>query len=206
MAEANEVKVEEVNQAAAGKPQKVGLNPVVIIVIGIILIVLSAGVTFFLVKSLTANSEGASKSVEKSGHGAEKSSGHGAEKSSGHGAAKSGHGGEKAKSGEESTLGLAFNVKEVFVNVAETKGTRVLKVVMTIIVSEEGLLVELKKSDALVRDRIGAVASKMTLDQLEGVNGRELLKKNIISQLNLAFQDKMEGIVTDIYLSEFLIQ
>ncbi len=201
MADANEVKVDDVDQsAAAGKAQKVGLNPMVIVVIGVVLIALSAVATFFIVKATTgsASDEAPVKAAEKSGHGAAKPSGHGA--------AKSGHGGGGEKSSEEASPGLAFNVKEVFVNVAETKGTRVLKVVLTIIVSEEGLLTEMKKSDALVRDRIGAVAAKMTLDQLEGVNGRELLKKNIISQLNQAFQDKMEGIVTDIYLSEFLIQ
>ena len=97
-------------------------------------------------------------------------------------------------------------VKDIIVNIADTKGTRLLKIVPHLVVSEEALAEILKKSEAMVRDHIGAVAGKMTIDDLEGVNGRSMLKNDIISRLNGDFKDKMAGTITDVYFEEYLIQ
>jgi flagellar basal body-associated protein FliL len=179
MAEEKEASVEtekEVSVAAAGASApaaKAGLLPVIII--GILLIVASAGVTFFVVK-MTMPSMPTAKHESHTGSGE----------------------GEKA-------VPLFMPLKDIFVNIAETKGTRILKISPTLVVSEQKLLTMMNQNEALVKDRIGFAAGKMTIDEL-GANGRENLKKEIIFQLNSAFQDKMAGSVTDVYFADFLVQ
>ena len=46
----------------------------------------------------------------------------------------------------------------------------------------------------------------MTIDQLEGANGRDALKREIMNIVNVALKDEMSGAVVDVYFSDFLIQ
>jgi flagellar basal body-associated protein FliL len=46
----------------------------------------------------------------------------------------------------------------------------------------------------------------MTIDELQGMNARNNLRKEIISTLNNLLKEKMSGSITDVYFSEFLIQ
>lgn len=154
-----------------------GLLP--IIVIGVLLIVVSAGVTFVVIKMTVP---AASTSGEEVVSVARK------------------------EGGGKETENLTVPVKEIFVNIKGTKGTRILKIVPTLIVSEKALVTEMTKSEALVRDRISMVAGEMTMDDLEADNGRDNLKKEIRARLNIAFQNQMAGVVTDIYFSDYLIQ
>lgn len=107
-----------------------------------------------------------------------------------------------ASAGEPAT----YSLKEIYVNIAETKGTRILKIVPFLVLSEQKLATEITKYDALLRDRVSMAASSMTIDELEGPNGREALKKEIAVQINSALKDRMAGAVVDVYFSEFLIQ
>ena len=109
---------------------------------------------------------------------------------------------ETAEAGEPAT----YSLKEIYVNIAETKGTRILKIVPFLVLSEQKLATEIAKYDALLRDRVSMAASSMTIDELEGPNGRETLKKEIAIQINTALKDRMAGAVVDVYFSEFLIQ
>jgi flagellar basal body-associated protein FliL len=97
-------------------------------------------------------------------------------------------------------------IKDVIVNIADTKGTRMLKLAPHLVVSEQALADIIKGSEAMVCDRIGAVAGKMTIDDLEGANGRSMLKNDIMTRLNEDFKDKMAGAITDVYFEEYLIQ
>lgn len=99
-----------------------------------------------------------------------------------------------------------YSLKEIYVNIAETKGTRILKIAPFLVLSEQKLATEITKYDALLRDRVSMAASSMTIDELEGPNGRESLKKEIAVQINSALKDRMAGAVVDVYFSEFLIQ
>ena len=91
-------------------------------------------------------------------------------------------------------------------NIAQTKGTRLLKLVPHLVLSEAALLEELKNSSSLLADRILLACSRKTIDELEGPEGRATLKREIMAEVNAAIQGCMKGSVVDIYLSEFLIQ
>ncbi len=101
---------------------------------------------------------------------------------------------------------LGFDLKPVNVNIAQTKGTRFLRLDVTLVVSEPGMVEELKKYNSLLTDRVILAASRRTIDELEGPKGREALKRDIISEVNAAIKGRINGAVTDVYFKEFLIQ
>ena len=111
--------------------------------------------------------------------------------------------GKEGEGGEESST---YDLKEIYVNIAETKGTRILKIVPFLVLSEERLSKEMGILEPLLRDRVSFAASSMTIDQLEGPNGREALKREIMTIVNAALKEKMTGSVVDVYFNEFLIQ
>jgi len=99
-----------------------------------------------------------------------------------------------------------IEVKALLVNIAETKGTRVLRVEPHLVLSEARLADNLKDRMPMLIDRISTAAARKTIDELEGPQGREALKRDIISEINMALKEKMSGAVVDVYFSEFLIQ
>jgi flagellar basal body-associated protein FliL len=101
---------------------------------------------------------------------------------------------------------VVLDMEPVLVNIAQTKGTRVLKLEPHLVLSEVALLEELKNSSSLLADRILLACSRKTIDELEGPEGRATLKREIMAEVNAAIQGRMKGSVVDIYLSEFLIQ
>ncbi|MFH0878847.1 MAG: flagellar basal body-associated FliL family protein [Lentisphaerota bacterium] len=99
-----------------------------------------------------------------------------------------------------------YDLKEIYVNIAETKGTRILKFQPVLVLSEPKLLDQITKLDAMVKDRIIMAASTKTIDELEGPNGKEALKREIVALINSETKDQMNGAVTDVYFTQFLIQ
>jgi flagellar basal body-associated protein FliL len=99
-----------------------------------------------------------------------------------------------------------FDLGEIYVNIAETKGTRILKIQPVLVLSETRLANQLEKINPLLKDRVLQAASTKTIDELEGPNGREALKREIMTLINEATKDKLSGAVTDVYFSQFLIQ
>ena len=111
------------------------------------------------------------------------------------------------KSVEENGKGNPiYDLKPVRVNVAETRGTRIVLLKAHLELSEERLREKIDENEAMIMDRIMLAVSRRTIDELEGDENRELLKKDIMSELNAAIKDKMSGAVLDVYFSEFLIQ
>jgi flagellar basal body-associated protein FliL len=104
------------------------------------------------------------------------------------------------------TVPITFPLGEMYVNIAETKGTRVLKIVPYLVLSESRLEEQIPKYVPLLRDRVSIAASKMTIDELDSMRGRDTLKQEIVTLVNNALKDKMSGAVTDVYFHEFLIQ
>ena len=100
----------------------------------------------------------------------------------------------------------SYDLKEMYVNIAETKGTRILKVQPVLIVSDAKLAAKLEGIDPLLKDRVIMAISTKTIDELEGANGKESLKREMISALNAAIKDKMAGAIMDVYFTQFLIQ
>lgn len=108
---------------------------------------------------------------------------------------------------EEASPATAEMVMEMLmVNIAETKGTRVLRITPHLVLSEEGAAAKLTPMKAMLIDKIAGVASARTIDELDGAKGRELLKDDIKKGLNALIEHKMAGSVVDVYFSEYLIQ
>ena len=101
---------------------------------------------------------------------------------------------------------IILEFQDVFVNVAETKATRVLKLTPVLELSEEKLSPLLDAERPIIRDLISETASKMTIEELEGQNGREILKREIKNKINDMVSDWMAGAVVKVYFSDFLIQ
>lgn len=101
---------------------------------------------------------------------------------------------------------LVFNVDALLVNIAETKGTRILRVVPHLVMNDPKLLDRAEVMKPMIADRIMAVSSSRTIEELDGNEGRELLKKDILITVNDLLATYMEGAVVDVYFSEFLIQ
>jgi len=99
-----------------------------------------------------------------------------------------------------------FNLGTIYVNIAETKGTRVLKIEPYLVLSEAGLDEVLTGMAPMLRDKVLAAASTKTIDELEGPQGRANLKREIMTLINAAIKKRMSGAVIDVYFNEFLIQ
>jgi flagellar basal body-associated protein FliL len=98
------------------------------------------------------------------------------------------------------------NLGTIFVNIAETKGTRVLKIEPWLVLSEGQLGDQLVEMEPMLRDKVLSAASVKTIDELEGPQGRENLKREIMNLINASIKDRMSGAVVDVYFNEFLIQ
>ncbi len=101
---------------------------------------------------------------------------------------------------------ILLEVQEIFVNVAGTKATRVLKLTPVLELSEERLKPMLEVKRDILRDMISETATQMTIEELEGQNGREILKREIKNRINDMVNDWMAGAVVKVYFSDFLIQ
>jgi flagellar basal body-associated protein FliL len=101
---------------------------------------------------------------------------------------------------------VVLPLKAITVNIADTKGTRILRFEAHLVLSEAKLEEEMKKVTAMLSDRAILAASRKTIDELEGAQGLESLKRDIMSAVNASIKGRMSGAVTDVYFSEFLIQ
>ena len=99
-----------------------------------------------------------------------------------------------------------YDLKEIYVNIAETKGTRILKFQPVLVLSSAKLAESIEKMDAMIKDRVIMAASTKTIDELEGPNGKEALKREIVALVNAETKDQMSGAITDVYFTQFLIQ
>ena len=112
----------------------------------------------------------------------------------------------KTENPETNAQPVMLNLDAITVNIAETKGTRHLRLKPTLVLSEARLLTELSATTEMLNDRIMLAASRKTVDELDGAAGRQSLKRDIISEINAVIKDKIAGSVIDVYFSEFLIQ
>ncbi|HBA84883.1 MAG TPA: hypothetical protein DCZ95_12385 [Verrucomicrobia bacterium] len=111
-----------------------------------------------------------------------------------------------AEEKESAKAGGYCDMMEMYVNIAETKGTRILKIQPVLVLSDAKLEEKIKQLEAMIKDKILMATSTKTIDELEGPNGKEALKREIVSLINAAIKDKMSGAITDVYFTQFLIQ
>lgn len=177
-------------ESAANQPAtKAGLplGNILVVAVGVLVLLGTPAMTYMVVKQAAkANSSAAGKSSEGGSSGE-----------------SGGHGGGKSEGGEGTVLAL----KSILVNVAETKGTRMLKIEPHLVVSDNATMKKLNTSFMpMLVDRIILAAGRKTIDELEGAQGREALKRDIISEVNGALKGKVEGSVVNVYFNEFLVQ
>lgn len=101
---------------------------------------------------------------------------------------------------------VVMRVDPLVVNIAGTRMTRVLRLQVHLVLSEARLEEILRELMPMVKDRIMTTAGLRTLEDLEGLDGRDALKRDIVLEINSMIRDRMAGSVLDVAFSEFLIQ
>ncbi len=109
---------------------------------------------------------------------------------------------------ERADLGqpILFNVGTIVVNVAGTRMTRVLSMQPHLVLSEQRLSEHMSEIKPMLTDRVMMIASRRTLEQLETLEDREALKRDISNEINAMIRDRFSGTVLDVVFAEFLIQ
>ena len=101
---------------------------------------------------------------------------------------------------------MLVDLEELYVNIAETQGTRILKLKPVLELSEEALKAVVEERIPLVRDQISEAACRMSVGELDGPGGRKTLKREIKNRLNVMLREQMAGTIKEVYFSEYLIQ
>ncbi len=109
---------------------------------------------------------------------------------------------EARASGQETILEL----NSITVNVYGTRATRVLRIQPHLVLSEPRLAERLRDIMPIISDRINTIAATRTLEQLETVEDREALKRDITNEINAMIRDRFSGTVLEVVFSDFLIQ
>ncbi len=98
------------------------------------------------------------------------------------------------------------SLKPIYVNIAGTQGTRVLKIEPVLVVSEGRLIEHLSKLEPLLRDKVLEIVSPKTIDELETFDTRRGLKNDIMESVNELTRGELSGAVIDVCFNEYLIQ
>ena len=190
----------DAEEPAEGKKKKSGLIKYIILVV--LLLVLGGGgyfayLTFFAAKPpATAPAEGAAP-AETAPKAEEKHEAKPEEKKAegGHGEAKGGHGGkDKAPSNNVA-------LPPFVVNLADPNARRYLKVVLEVEMTGNPELLE--GNQAKVRDALLMLLSSKTSQDLSTLEGKILLRKEIVDRLNQAIGQPK---VSRVYFTDFVIQ
>ncbi|MFO1497085.1 MAG: flagellar basal body-associated FliL family protein [Verrucomicrobiota bacterium] len=92
---------------------------------------------------------------------------------------------------------------KVLVNIAGTMGTRYLLANLTLVSTHSNLKDLIDKNDPELRDVAAGVLATKTIADLEKPGARNLIRTELISVFNNVIGD---GIVSELYLTEFAIQ
>jgi flagellar FliL protein len=140
--------------------------------------------------------KGTSASSSEHGSAATEEKGHGSSSSSEEKGGKEGHGGGKAKN-------VAPLSSKILVNLAGTLGTRYLLANITLVSNSPDLKGVVEKNDLQLRDVAASTLATKTIADLEKPGARNLIRTELISVFNSVLGN---GVVQDIYLTEFAIQ
>ncbi len=201
---ADETRDDEAGAEGRAKAAKDKQIPLMVLIIGILVMLVTPVTSFFLVKLAMPKPEAGTEESAVGEGGKKEGHGESAKKAGGK---KEGHGKKEGKGeGSAEPESTTFTLPFMLINIAETKGTRILKITPHLILSEPEMGAKMPALKPLLMDTITTVASGKTLDELDGPTGRENLKKTIIQRLNKLLETRMTGAVADVYFEEFLIQ
>jgi flagellar basal body-associated protein FliL len=91
----------------------------------------------------------------------------------------------------------------IVVNLAGSGNSRFLRTTFTIASSEKDIAKFIEEKKDSLKDAAISVLSTQSLDVLDGANGREVVRKGIITRFNNVLGADM---IDQIYFTEFLIQ
>lgn len=175
-------------------------NMLLIIIIAVLLLILIIGgvVGFLMMSNHDAEAEaghGAKTEVAAQGHAPE-----GEKAAEGHAATSEGHGGGEAATTE---VGIMFPLDTFTVNLLSESGRRYLKCQLNLEMEGKELSPELEEKKPVFRDIIIRVLSSKSLEEISTVKGKEKLKEQIVTELNMRLKD---GKVKNVYFTDFVVQ
>lgn len=135
--------------------------------------------------------------------GSEKAAHESASEEKGHGSAPAAHGEKGKEGGGGKAKVLAPLSGKVLVNLAGTLGTRYLLANLTLVGTNPELKGIVEKNDPQLRDVAASTLSNKTIADLEKPGARNLIRTELITVFNSVLGN---GVVSDIYLTEFAIQ
>lgn len=113
--------------------------------------------------------------------------------------------GETTSETEEKTksTGIYYQMGSFVVNIAHTEAQRFLKAVIVLELDEKNTSREIGRKTSLLRDVIITILSSKDFPEIEGVQGKNNLRKEIMEAIN----SKLEtGKVINVYFEEFVAQ
>lgn len=115
---------------------------------------------------------------------------------------------EEPKKPVEPVVMILAPVPKIIVNLADSKGLRLLQAEMTLELEAKDATAEARFQEVLprIQDRLIKVLSSLTSDDIDGGTSKEFVQSRIKDHLNLGVLREEKFKVTDVYFTEFMIQ
>lgn len=171
----SEEKAKEAAPAAAPSPS--GSKPIVLIVLVVVNMLVVLGVGFMLYK----NSQKPTSTIEQVVEGVKHD--------------------DKTEAEKVEEVGKVIPLETFIVNLAGSKGRKVLKVNMELEIKGEDIIQEIDNRKAQIRDFIIIILSSKTYDEVSTKEGKDNLRNEIKDQVN-SFLSK--GKIMNVYFTELI--
>jgi flagellar FliL protein len=109
----------------------------------------------------------------------------------------------EAEQSQTAQLGTLFSLETFIVNLADVERNRYLRVTMDLELVESSDTAKLDDRLPQVRDRILMILPSKTFEEIASVEGKTVLRNEIIGKLNSLFPKE---VVTNIFFTEFVVQ
>lgn len=172
----SEEKAKEAAPAAGAAPAS-GSKPIVLIILVVVNMLVVMGVGFMLWK----NSQKPTSTIDQVVEGVHKD--------------------DKAEAEKPEEVGKVIPLETFIVNLAGSKGRKVLKVNMELEIKGEDILQEIENRKAQIRDFIIIILSSKTYEEVSTKEGKDNLRNEIKDQVN-SFLSK--GKIMNVYFTELI--
>jgi len=106
-------------------------------------------------------------------------------------------------SGPMTEVGIMYPLDTFTVNLLSENGRRYLKVELNLEIDGEELTAELDSKKPVLRDIIIRLLSSKTLEEISTIKGKDKLKEQIVSEINMRLKD---GRIKNVYFVDFVVQ
>jgi flagellar FliL protein len=100
-------------------------------------------------------------------------------------------------------FGSFYEVDNMIINPAQSKGSRYLMVNVGFESDQETVLTELEEKEVVVRDRVIKMLGEFTVPELSDIDRRAFLKDTLLSSVNEVLKD---GEVRRLYFTQYVLQ